>query len=126
MYLSREEYDKEVKHLEEVKDIIKSVLKNKNENIEGTKEKIVDSKKYLWEQRNEMFDWDLYSFMNEEDEKVDILNKDIIKVYKLYRSLESPYFCRIDFKSTEGVEKFYIGLTGVDRDYDPIVYDWEG
>lgn len=124
MYLSREEYDKEVKHLEEVKDIIKSVLKNKNENIEGTKEKIVDSKKYLWEQRNEMFDWDLYSFMNEEDEKVDILNKDIIKVYKLYRSLESPYFCRIDFKSTEGVEKFYIGLTGVDRDYDPIVYDW--
>lgn len=114
----------EQKHLEETLEIIKSIIDEKNLNIEDYKKSIVSRKRFLWEHQNEFYEPDLYSLMNDEDLNVSILNKDIKKVYKLYRSLENPYFSRIDFETEDETQTFYIGLTGIEKDYDIIVYDW--
>ncbi|HBA38105.1 MAG TPA: hypothetical protein DCY94_05230 [Firmicutes bacterium] len=124
MSVSKKEFSLEVEHLEEVKKLIRKIISKKDIDITEYKKSIVNSKRFLWEQKNEMYDKDLYAAMDEEDFNVSILNKDIVKVYKLHRSLECPYFSRIDFFSNDEVESFYIGLTGVDRDYEPVVYDW--
>lgn len=124
MNISLEELKKEEKHLSETIKTILCIIEEKNVNIENYKKDIVDRKKFLWQNLNEFSDPEMYSTMEEEDLNVSIINKDIKKVYKLYRSKETPYFSRIDFESSKGKETFYIGLTGVDKDYEPIVYDW--
>lgn len=114
----------EQKHLNETLSLIKSIIDEKNLNIEDYKKSIISRKRFLWEHQNEFYEPDLYSLMNEEDLNVSILNKDIQKVYRLYRSLESPYFSRIDFETEDDYQTFYIGVTGIEKDYDIIVYDW--
>lgn len=124
MNIKSEDLNYEKKHLAEVVSMIRAIIKEKNVNIQDYKASIVERKRFMYEHSNEFFGADLYAHMNEEDLNVSILNKDIIKVYKLHRSLETPYFSRIDFKTSEGTDTFYIGLTGIDKDYDIIVYDW--
>lgn len=118
------ELKKESEHLEKVKAQIKEIIDEKNVQIEEYKNEVVKEKKFLWNNQNDYKDFEMMAEMNDEDHTVGIINKDIIKVYKLYRSLESPFFCRIDFKADNKTETFYIGLTGVDVDYEPVVYDW--
>lgn len=124
MLLSNEEYELELKHLEDVKNSIRDTIKDKGLNIEEYKRETIESKKFIWQNQSDYSDKEMVSLMNEEDFKVDLINKDIVKTYKLYRSLESPYFSRIDFETDDKKETFYIGLTGIDRNYEPIVYDW--
>lgn len=124
MNISKSELEYELGHLEEVKGIINDVINSKNVDIEDYKKHIVDRKRFIYEHKNEIIDADLNAMMNDEDFNVNLLNKDIVKVYKLYRSLETPYFSRIDFKTQSDTDTFYIGLTGVDKDFEPVVYDW--
>lgn len=124
MNISEAELTYEKRHLEETISTIKEIIDSKNVDIEDYKSSIVKRKRFLYEHSNEFFGADLHAHMAEEDLNVDILNRDIVKVYKLYRSLETPYFSRIDFKSDDEDCTFYIGLTGIDKDYDIIVYDW--
>lgn len=125
MQVPIEEVKYEKRHLDETISIIKDIVRGKNIDNDSYRSDIVSRKRFLWEHKNEFIDADLYSLMNEEDLNVDIVNRDILKVYKLYRSMETPYFCRIDFdRENQKKETFYIGLTGVDRDYDPLIYDW--
>lgn len=116
------QYEKE--HLAEVINTIRKIIKEKNVDIEEYKSDIVKRKRFLYEHSNEFFGADLHAHMNEEDLNVHILNRDIVKVYKLHRSVETPYFSRIDFHTDEEDSTFYIGLTGIEEDYEPIVYDW--
>ncbi len=124
MNISKEEYQYEESHLSQTKDIIEDIIATKNVDIEDYKTRIVERKRFLWEHQNEFIDSDLCSLMNEEDMNISLVNDDITKVYKLYRSLETPYFSRIDFESDNKKNTYYIGLTGVDKEYEPVVYDW--
>jgi len=122
--MKQEEFENELKHLDETKTIIQESIDKKNISIEDYKNIITRNKKFLWDNKNDYKDFELYSSMNEEDQTVDIINANIIKVYKLYRSLETPYFSRIDFNQKDETHTFYIGLTGIDKDFTPVVYDW--
>lgn len=124
MNITDEERRYEEEHLASTLKSIEEIISQKNIDIEDYKKSIVTRKRFLYEHANEFFGADLRAHMNEEDLNVDLLNNDIKKVYKLYRSLETPYFSRIDFETQEGKETFYIGLTGIDKDYEPLVYDW--
>lgn len=124
MKISKQELDKEVGRLKDTINVIEEAIAAKNVNIEEYKRSIVKEKKFIWEHQNEFYDGDLRSAMNDEDFNVSLVNQNIAKVYKLYRSKETPYFSRIDFKRDGEVNSYYIGLTGVDRDYEPVVYDW--
>ncbi len=124
MNLNELEMQLENERLKSTIDIIGELIKSKNIDIDEYKSDIIKRKKFLWEQKNEFYDGDLQSAMNDEDFSVDLINKDIVKVYKLHRSKENPYFSRIDFEHESEVESYYIGLTGVDKDFSPVVYDW--
>lgn len=124
MKISKQELEKETVRLKETIGIIDGAIRAKNVNIEDYKKSIVKEKKFIWEHQNEFYDGDLRSAMNDEDFNVSLVNQNIVKVYKLYRSMETPYFSRIDFKRDGETNSYYIGLTGVDRDYEPVVYDW--
>ncbi len=124
MKLSNLEMNLEKEHLEKVKSIISDNIKKSNLNIEDYKREVVHKKRFLWENLSDYNDVEMYATMNDEDDNVALINKDIVKTYKLYRSLERPYFGRIDFNSQGKTETFYFGLTGVDCDYEPVVYDW--
>lgn len=124
MNLNELEMDFEKRHLTATINIIDKLIEKKNINIDEYKKDIVKRKRFLWEHQNEFYDGDLRSAMNDEDFSVDLINKDIVKVYKLHRSMETPYFSRIDFLKDGKTENFYIGLTGVDDDFTPVVYDW--
>ena len=124
MNLNELEMQLENERLKSTIDIIGELIKSKNIDIDEYKSDIIKRKKFLWEQKNEFYDGDLQSAMNDEDFSVDLINKDIVKVYKLHRSKENPYFCRVDFEHESEVESYYIGLTGVDKDFSPVVYDW--
>lgn len=122
--LSREELEREAKHLDETICIIREIIKEKNVNIEEYKRSIIEEKKYIYENQHEFKEAELYNAYDEKDLSTDLVNKDIKKVYRLYRSLENPYFSRIDFKSGDREESFYIGLSGIEKDMDILVYDW--
>lgn len=124
MNLNELEMQLENERLKSTIDIIGELIKSKNIDIDEYKSDIIKRKKFLWEQKNEFYDGDLQSAMNDEDFSVDLINKDIVKVYKLHRSKENPYFSRVDFEHESEVESYYIGLTGVDKDFSPVVYDW--
>lgn len=124
MSIKKEELEKELKHLEETKEVIDRTISSKKVDIESYKSNIVNQKRFLWEHQSEYYDGDLYSEMSEHDFSVGLINEDIKKVYKLYRAKETPYFSRIDFTSEGENDTFYIGITGVDEDYEPVVYDW--
>ncbi len=124
MKLSNAEMKLEREHLESVKDIINENINKSNLSIEDYKKEVVGKKRFLWENLSDYSDVEMYATMNDEDDNVALINKDIVKTYKLYRSLERPYFGRIDFNSQGKNETFYFGLTGVDREYEPVVYDW--
>ncbi len=124
MNLDELELKMEVEHLNETTAYIDELIAQKNVNIDGYKKSIVESKKFLWQNLGDYKKVEMYATMDEEDLNVHLLNADIVKVYKLYRSKETPYFSRIDFKTSDEESTYYIGLTGVDRDYEPLVYDW--
>lgn len=124
MNIDSKELEHETKHLEETIKIINEVIGEKNINIEEYKKSIVEEKKYIWQNKHEFKDTELYNSMDDSDLNTSLVNNDIKKVYRLYRSLEAPYFSRIDFKTNNEEETFYIGLTGVEKNYDIIVYDW--
>lgn len=125
MNIAKDELNKEKKHLVETIETIKKIIDEKNVSIESYKKEIITRKRFLYEHSTEFFKADLCAEMNDEDMNVTHINRDINKIYKLHRSAESPYFSRIDFKEENGDNNsFYIGLTGVNKDYEPIVYDW--
>ncbi len=124
MNLEEKELKFERERLDETVAVIDKLISEKNVNIDEYKSDIVKRKRFLWEQQNEFYDGDLQAAMNDEDFSVNLINKDIIKVYKLYRSKETPYFSRVDFSRDGDVDSYYIGLTGIDVDFSPVVYDW--
>ena len=123
MNISSEELSLEKKYLEKTKNVIKSLIDEKSAGIQESKELSYASKRFLWEHLNEYSETEMYSTMDEEDLHVSIVNDSILKVSKLYRSLESPYFGRIDFE-TQKSESLYFGLTEVRKDDKNYVYDW--
>ncbi len=123
MNINKDEMAKEKEHLKYVISIVEDTITKSNIEIDNFKADITKSKKFIWDNKSDYKDFEVCRMMNEEDARVDIINMDIIKVYRLYRSLESPFFSRIDFK-TQDIQTFYIGLTGIHKDFEPIVYDW--
>ena len=124
MNLSKKELNNEEIYLEKTLNIINEVIKEKEIQLNETKNSIIKNKRHLWQNKNEYNSVETYSTMNEEDLSTDIVNETDKKVTKLYRSLYSPYFGKVTFKSNNVSEDVYIGLTGIQKDTKNYVYDW--
>ena len=86
MNIDSKELEHETKHLEETIKIINEVIGEKNINIEEYKKSIVEEKKYIWQNKHEFKDTELYNSMDDSDLNTSLVNNDIKKVYRLYRS----------------------------------------
>lgn len=124
MSISKTEETYEKEHLANTIDIINEIIGKKNISINEYKDSIVERKKYLWQNKQEFNEVELYSTMDNEDLNVKVLNENILKVYRLHSALETPYFSRIDFKSNDETRKFYIGLTNISIGEEIFVHDW--
>ena len=124
MKINSSEFEKEKKYLDKTKSVISECIEKKTKEINKYKEMIVSNKKFLWQNLNDYRENEMYSTMREEDLNVLILNAEIVKVARLERSLEAPFFGRIDFLVDGDNEQIYLGITGVEKDYEHYVYDW--
>lgn len=120
MNISKEEEKKELEYLSQVKNVIKDNIDKKNVKIEELKNNVIKGKKHLWQNISEYNDVEMYSTMDERDLDVSIINEEILKVSKLERSLNEPYFGKVRFNN----EDIYVGLTTIEDDKKEYVYDW--
>ena len=120
MKISQKEFEIENAYLEKVRTIAKDLIKEKNREILEKRDMVISGKKHLWQNLNEYTGAEMHTTMDDRDLDVSIINADIVKVAHLERSLENPFFGRVDFNS----EPIYIGITGIDKDFTSYVYDW--
>lgn len=114
----------EEKYLNETLAVIKALIEKDDNAIKDRILDINEMKKYLWENNSILDDVELASGMYDVDCDINYTNENIKKLRKLRKSLNSPYFGRIDFESDGLTEKIYIGINGIVKDLHFYVFDW--
>lgn len=118
----------EQKYLSRVEEKMNKRLVDLEEHIEKSKRNIKEQKEFIWENTSDM---DREEFLeNKQSVELDtmLLDFDIKNKQILERSIDSPYFGKLQFEFDETGEKrpVYIGLMGFhpdDVDW-PLVFDW--
>jgi len=133
------EQDFENKHLEQTISIAQEQLSSLTQSSQENKEAILSSKKEmredtthsisnLWSLENFYELIELNQYANPLSDKISEYEMEVNKILSLERTINSPYFARIDFKfdDEDEFEKIYIGLSSLidDESYEMYVYDW--
>ncbi len=124
MKVTKEELEKEKKYLSKTLEVIKSLINEDEDSVQNRITEINEMKRYIWENNTELDDMEIASGMYDVNVNVSSTNKKIKYLQQLKKSLNSPYFGRIDFNSEEEIQKIYIGINGVSKDLHTYIYDW--
>lgn len=124
MNIEPEQLKKEKEYLKKTLDVIKELIENDDNSIKGRMTEIQEMKKYLWENNAMLDDAEIAFGMYNVNCDVSYTNENIKKLMKLKKSLENPYFGRVDFESGSFSEPIYIGINGVAKDLNFFVFDW--
>ena len=119
-----EQLKKEEEYLKKTLAVIKELIENDDDSIKGRMAEIEEMKKYLWENNTMLDDAEIASGMYNVNCDVSYTNENIKKLMKLKKSLENPYFGRVDFESDGFSEPIYIGINGIAKDLNFYVFDW--
>lgn len=118
----------EQRYLSKVEEKMDRRLKELEGHIEKWKKNIKEQKEFIWENTSDM---DREEFLeNKQSVELDtmLLDFDIKNKQMLERSIDSPYFGKVQFKFEETGEKkpVYIGLMGFHPDNEewPLIFDW--
>ncbi len=116
---------------------INNQIEKKSESIRDYKDEIVKLRRFMWEELpHTTVDMDGTNFedVNAMEQQLSKLKEEEFKhefyygqIQKLKRSLDAPYFARVDFKEEEEeIESIYIGLSTLFKEdtQDIMVYDW--
>ena len=68
---------------------------------------------YPWFYKKELYSLDSFPWIRDIDQRLELLNENIKKLMKLKKSLDNPYFGRVDFESDGFSEPIYIGINGI-------------
>ena len=79
--------------------VIKELIDNDDNSIKVKVAEIQEMKKYLWDNNAILDDAEIASGMYNVNCDVNYTNENIKKLVKLKKSLENPYFGRVDFES---------------------------
>lgn len=120
-------YPEEKEYLNFTLQKLKNYLNNLQKKVKLYAEEFKESKKYLYENRNDMDSMEIFSNENSINQIVN--NGDFVCEQKrrIENLIESPYFARIDFlyEGEEESEKVYIGRNSFLDEYgNMIIYDW--
>ncbi|MBR2832841.1 MAG: AAA family ATPase [Bacilli bacterium] len=128
MNLTPEQLEAEKSYLKQVLKVLNETVNKNDESIQGQMEHINEMKKYIWTSLTEMDDTEIADGMYEVNSNVAYANNRLANLQKLKKSIENPYFGRIDFKSDKSksseVKSIYVGLNSINQDLDHYVFDW--
>ena len=125
MELSKEEIKLEEKRLDDTINLIKSKISVLGQELYDRDEKILEFKKFMWDNRGGMDATELKTMMSDNDLEINMMKMKGEYFQKLFKVQNNPYFGRIVFKSNDGVDDVYIGITHVtDDDNNYYVHDW--
>ncbi len=120
MKLSEETIKKEKKRLENTIEEIEHQLSHSEHSLTESNEELKNFQRLRWEQEHEMDQGERYSFVQENDTRIQDLDEKTKKVRNLLRIKDKPYFGSFIFND----EEIYLGITSVKKEMDYIVYDW--
>ena len=124
MNIEPEQLKKEEEYLKKTLAVIKELIENDDNSIKGRIAEIQDMKTYLWENNALLDEAEIASGMYNVNCDVSYTNENIKKLMKLKKSLDNPYFGRVDFESDGFSEPIYIGINGIAKDLNFYVFDW--
>lgn len=124
MNIESEQLKQEEEYLKNTLSVIKELIENDNNSIKDRMTEIQEVKKYLWENNAMLDDAEIASGMYNVNCDVSYTNENIKKLMKLKKSLENPYFGRVDFECDGYSEPIYIGINGIEKDFNFYVFDW--
>lgn len=124
MNIESEQLKQEEEYLKNTLSVIKELIENDNNSIKDRMTEIQEVKKYLWENNAMLDDAEIASGMYNVNCDVSYTNENIKKLMKLKKSLENPYFGRVDFECDGDSEPIYIGINGIEKDFNFYVFDW--
>ena len=119
-----EQLKQEEEYLKKTLDVIKELIENDDNSIKDRMAEIHKMKKYLWENNAMLDDAEIASGMYNVNCDVSYTNENIKWLIRLKKSLENPYFGRVDFESNGFSEPIYIGINGIVKDLNFYVFDW--
>ena len=126
MSLKETELVLEKKKLNEVSELIDDKITELGKKIFKKEEELTDFKKFVWEEKTNLDEVELRSFMtSSEMEAKQLLDKDAY-FKKLVKIKDSPYFGSIIFEDEDGKNyEVYISLTYLTKgDGVQVLYDW--
>ena len=126
MSISREEYQKEEKILDKVKELLGDTLEDLGKDVYQDEEEFTEFKKMMWDNSSSFDKGEMQQVMaatSQEAERV-LQKRQYFK--RLNQIKNKPYFASIVFKDEYGkVWNIYISLTYLtDQDFNNILYDW--
>ena len=124
MNIEPEQFKQEEEYLKKTLAVIKGLIENDDNSIKDRMAEIQEMKKYLWDNNAMLDDAEIASGMYNVNCDVSYTNENIKKLMKLKKSLENPYFGRVDFESDGFSEPVYIGINGIAKDLNFYVFDW--
>ncbi len=124
MNLSENEINLEKDHLSIVTKELRVQISEMAQELYDKEEKQKEFKKFIWDNKASLDPTEMKSFMSDNDLEIGML-LDKAKHYRLlYKIQNSPYFGSVKFKSDEGTENIYIGLTYLTKENENLIYDW--
>ena len=125
MELSREETLIEEKRLDDTINLIRGKISSLGQELYDRDEKVTEFKKFMWDNRGGMDAAELKTMMSDNDLEINMMMKKGEYFQKLFKIQNNPYFGRIVFKTNEGTDDVYIGITHVvDDKNNYYVHDW--
>lgn len=124
MNIEPEQLKQEEEYLKKTLAVIKELIENDDNSIKDRMAEIQEMKKYLWDNTAMLDDAEIASGMYNVNCDVSYTNENIKKLMKLKKSLENPYFGRVDFECNGFSEPVYIGINGIAKDLNFYVFDW--
>lgn len=124
MKISKEEYLKEEKHLDDTVNLIRKKISNLGQELFDDDKKILEFKKFIWNSQTDFDAQELKTMMAESDLQVSIMQGKGNYFQKLFKIQNKPYFGMIRFKDAEEENDIYIGITHVEDKLNYYVHDW--
>ena len=125
MELSKNEVMLEEKRLEDTVNLIRSKISVLGQELYERDDKVLEFKKFMWDNRSDMDPAELKTMMSDNDLEIRMMMNKGEYLQKLFKIQNNPYFGSIVFKSDDGIDEVYIGITHVtDDDNKYYVHDW--
>ena len=125
MELSKNEVMLEEKRLEDTINLIRGKISVLGQELYERDDKVLEFKKFMWDNRSDMDPAELKTMMSDNDLEIRMMMNKGEYLQKLFKIQNNPYFGSIVFKSDDGIDEVYIGITHVtDDDNKYYVHDW--